>query len=119
MYQKAANYFGRRARSIFPVLPPERVARRIVRLAERRRVTIISLFGHLLRVATAIRPLMMERLVSRTAPTLQFQADAEPPQPGNAFNPHEPHAVEGGWRRYWAARALAPMSARVKRRPWF
>ena len=105
MYQKAANYFGRRARSIFPVLPPERIARRIVWLARNpRRESIVSLSGHLLRLAAALAPLLLERLVGRAGPPLQFQRDAEASGPGNAFEAREPHAIRGGWRRYWAGR---------------
>jgi short-subunit dehydrogenase len=49
IYQHAANYMGRAARSIFPVHDAEKVANAILRLSRRpKRQVIISGFGHLI-----------------------------------------------------------------------
>lgn len=105
IYSKAGNYFGRQARSIVPVLAPERVARKIVRLTRRpRRETAVGIYGHLLKWFAAIAPMTLERLVARAGPALQFKPDAHSSGAGNLFESHGPQQVDGGWRKYWAAK---------------
>jgi short-subunit dehydrogenase len=105
IYHKAANRFGRKARSIFPVLAPERVAAKIVGLVERPRgETAVGATGVLLRLAAALAPMLLERIVARCAPPLQFEPEAQPPSAGNLFESQGPRTIDGGWRRYWADR---------------
>ncbi|HEX2216279.1 MAG TPA: SDR family oxidoreductase [Xanthobacteraceae bacterium] len=103
IYGKAGNYFGRQARSIVPVLAPERVARKIISLAERpRREVVVGISGHLLRWGATLTPMLLERIVGRLGPPLQFRRGAQPSDPGNLFGSAGPYAVEGGWKEYWA-----------------
>jgi NAD(P)-dependent dehydrogenase (short-subunit alcohol dehydrogenase family) len=105
VYSKAGNVFGRRARSIFPVIAPERVASVMVGLSERpRRVAVVGTLGHLLRFALALAPMLVERLIARIAPHLQFRPEPQSPTTGNLFASAGPHAVHGGWRAHWAQR---------------
>jgi short-subunit dehydrogenase len=105
IYSKAGNYFGREARSIFPVLAPERVASKIVRLAERpRREAVVGIYSHLLKWVAAIAPMTLERLVARAGPALQFKRAAESGSTGNLFESQDPQRVNGGWKEYWAAK---------------
>jgi hypothetical protein len=102
IYQKAANGFGQRARSIFPVYSAETIANAIVRAAEHpRREVVVGGFGHLIRFAARLAPMLLERLIGRIAPLLQFQEESQALTDGNAFIPTEPHATHGGWKRYW------------------
>lgn len=105
IYAKAANYSGRRARSIFPVLAPVRVARTIVRLAERpKRETVIGLTGQFLRLAALLAPGLLEHAAALAGPKLQFKREPQPPGEGNLFSSAGPDTIEGGWREYWAGR---------------
>jgi short-subunit dehydrogenase len=105
IYSKAANFFGRRARSIIPVVAPERVARAIVSLTTRpRREVIVGMSGHLLKIGLALAPMLVERLIARFGPALQFQPEPQTPSAGSVFASKGPYAVEGGWKEYWAER---------------
>lgn len=106
IYNKLGNVFGRRARSILPVIAAERVARTIVSLSERpRREVIVGASGYMVSVALKLAPMLVERIVARAAPALQFEGDHESPTTGNLFAPTGPYSVAGGWKRYWADRA--------------
>jgi hypothetical protein len=50
--------------------------------------------------------MLLERVVGRFAPQLQFEDQPEPKTEGNLFAAREPHAIEGGWKDYWKARLL-------------
>jgi short-subunit dehydrogenase len=105
IYQKAANVFGRKPRSIFPVYASERVAEAIVGLMDRPRAElVVGSVGHLYKIASQIVPLFLERLIGRVAPGLQFQEQPTPSTDGNVFAAAEPHSCDGGWKRYWRAR---------------
>lgn len=105
IYSKAANFFGRDARSIYPVIAPERVARTIVSLAERpRSEVVVGVSGQLLYLAAVLAPRLTERLVARVGPRLQFKPEPQAPHPGNLFASAGPYEIHGGWRKYWAAK---------------
>jgi short-subunit dehydrogenase len=105
IYQHAGNFSGKAVRSIIPVYSPERVARTIVSLAERPRPqVIVSAFGKALALAARLAPGIVERMIGRLAPRLQFEQSAQDPAAGSLFQPHGPHETIGGWRDYWRAR---------------
>nr|WP_249797947.1 SDR family oxidoreductase [Bradyrhizobium sp. 199] len=107
IFSKLGNVFGRRARSIFPVIASERVAQTIVSLSERpRREVIVGASGYMLSVALKFAPMLVERVVARAAPAVQFEPGCESPTTGNLFAPTGPYSVAGGWKKYWADRAL-------------
>jgi short-subunit dehydrogenase len=102
IYQKAANAFGRQARSIFPVYASDRVARAILRLIEHPRAEVtVGVAGQIIIIASRISPMLLERIAGRFAPIMQFQPVSASPTNGNVFSAREPHSVEGGWKRYW------------------
>lgn len=107
IYQKASNLMGKRSRAIFPVYSPQFVARTIVWAVEHpRREVIVGSVGHLISVANRLAPMLLERLVGRLAPRLQFEDRREPATDGNLFLATEPHAINGGWKQYWKAKLL-------------
>jgi short-subunit dehydrogenase len=104
IYQKAANAFGRKARSIFPVDASDRVARIIVRLIDHPRAEVtVGVVGNTIKIAARISPMLLERIAGRFAPTMQFQTLAASPTKGNLFETSEPQAIDGGWKQYWSS----------------
>jgi NAD(P)-dependent dehydrogenase (short-subunit alcohol dehydrogenase family) len=111
IYQKAANYVGRRARSIFPVADPAQVARAILRLARHPwREVVVGWFGRLLSIGQRVSPSFVERIIARVGPRLQYVGD-EPTESteGNLLSPLGPHERLGGWREYWRRTLRHPM----------
>ena len=107
IYCKAGNYYGFEARSIVPVYSPERVARGVLRLAERpKREMRVGGLAHLLDLASRAAPGLTEALVGRFAPSLQFKSSAMGKTSGNLLESTGPYAVAGGWMEYWAERIL-------------
>ena len=71
----------------------------------------------MLGIALKLAPMLVERIVARVAPVLQFKPDPQPPTMGNLFTPIGPYSVGGGWKSYWAERAtrlFRPASANVQ-----
>lgn len=111
-YLNSANYTGRALRPVPPVVPPERVAERIVDLAlrPRRSVRVGSLNASA--VAYALAPEPIGRLTARLGERFLFRAvpraDASD---GGLFETVPGEAeVRGGWgilERRWARRAVA------------
>lgn len=103
IYQKAANYSGRAARSIFPVGNAARVAAAILKLATHpRREVVVGGFGKLLVLGDRFAPRLLEGLVARLGPRLQFDSTlVVEPCNGNQTATSGPHQVSGGWRDYW------------------
>lgn len=104
-YQRAANFTGRAARAIAPVYAPEKVAAAIVHAVEHPRAEIVvGGFGHLLALSARMTPRLLERVVARIGPAVQFRKRPAAPSTGNLERPDAAHAVGGGWRAYWASR---------------
>jgi short-subunit dehydrogenase len=100
IYQHAANRTGRRIHPIPPVVDPDRVARAIVRAAERprrRRVvgvvqgSFLALHAVAPSAADRVLAVTMNRLGLRRRPTLPTSGTVDAPDPGS-------NAVSGGWR---------------------
>lgn len=103
IYDNSANFTGWEMRSIVPVYGPQRVAKAIVRAAHGGNGEIIvGTYGYALDVATRLSLSLVNRLVGRLGPKLQFGQSASNPSTGNLYHGDSVHAVEGGWRAYWA-----------------
>jgi NAD(P)-dependent dehydrogenase (short-subunit alcohol dehydrogenase family) len=101
IYQHAANYLGRRARPLPPIIAPERVARVIVGLADRPRASVIVGLTQRLGIpAHRIAPRLAGWLTTRVMNRIAVQPEPAPETPGTVFEPRpESNAVSGGWRR--------------------
>lgn len=102
IYQKGANYVGRKARSLVPLYDVERVAKAIVQLADRPRAeTIVGTYGYLMSLVLRLSPSLVEQIIGRLAPNIQFEATEVPAHHGNLFESWGENSKHGGWRRYW------------------
>lgn len=108
IYQKAGNLSGRKVRTVLPVYRTERAARVIVRAASwRRREIKVGGFAVILDLASRIAPSLLEPLLARVGPWLQFRSQQHPNYDGNLFEAAPPFDVSGGWRTYWAQKIAA------------
>ena len=109
IFHHAANYTGREVRPVPPVVAPDRVARRIVRLAERpRRQVIVGGAGHLLNFAHKITPQrVFVALTPRAFALTALGREGVPPTDGNLFEPmHDSNRVSLDSQRSSVGRAL-------------
>jgi short-subunit dehydrogenase len=101
LFENAANFAGRAARPMPPVLSPEEVAAAIVRVVERPRREVFV--GHAARMATlmhSLSPALFERSMARQVDRNHFQRRPAAPDSGNMLEPvGEGAYVHGGWRR--------------------
>jgi len=92
IYQHGANYMGRKARAIAPVYDPAKVAAAIVRLAESPRDQVVfSGFARWLAATAILAPSIVERVVARFAPQLQFTRCVAEVSAGNLFQNTDNH----------------------------
>jgi short-subunit dehydrogenase len=113
IYQKAGNYFGWKARSIFPVYSPERAATIIVRLAERPRAEIlVGGFAYAVALGARLAPGLLQRLIGKAAFSLQFQPETSAAGSGNLFESIAPGSARGGWIEYWRGKMRAGRNGR-------
>lgn len=99
-YQHAANYTGRAVKTMPPVIAPERVARVIVRMAERpRREVFVGNVPRMLFLQSLMTPGMTERMMAKLGDKQQLRVDASaPPTSGALFAPMaEGVTASGGW----------------------
>jgi short-subunit dehydrogenase len=99
-FQHAANYTGRTVKPLPPVISAERVARAIVRLAERpRREAFVGLMARQYWLQHLLAPGLTERTMAYMADRLQFAPDRPAPSTtGSLFAPMPDGAgVSGGW----------------------
>ena len=101
IYYQAANYAGRVGRPPPPIDPPEKVARAIVRLADRpRRKVEVGPFNRLIVLGFRTMPWVFERLVTPLMKVAALSREAVPPTEGNVFAPvGGQEAVHGRWPR--------------------
>jgi NAD(P)-dependent dehydrogenase (short-subunit alcohol dehydrogenase family) len=106
LFQHAANFTGARVRALPPVYPPERVARRIVRLARRpRREVYVGGAAHAMSFLWSASPRLAEAFLARFVDRGQLDRGApRSATSGNAFGPEAPAAVAGGWKPRGMAR---------------
>jgi NAD(P)-dependent dehydrogenase (short-subunit alcohol dehydrogenase family) len=104
VFQRAANYSGRRPRAIPPAASVERAAATIVSCARRpRRVATLGLTGWGLRAGHRVAPGLTMRFVAQASARLLMTGDPAPDSPGATVGPagvpDVPAAASGGWRR--------------------
>jgi NAD(P)-dependent dehydrogenase (short-subunit alcohol dehydrogenase family) len=101
IYQHAANYAGRAVKAMPPVYAAERVARAIMRCAERPyRERFVGTIAHVLGVHSVVLPGLTERLLALFTDKQLFYRDRPAaPHPGNVFQPMaEGTDLSGGWQ---------------------
>ena len=87
-YRLAANYSGRAAEPGGPLADPEKIARAVVRCAERPRPqVIVGNSVRTLELAHALFPGLVERAVARTIEKGFLTEEPQEPTPGNLFEP--------------------------------
>lgn len=100
IFQNAANYTGSQVRALEPVYDPAYVARKIVKLAQKpRRSVIVGPAGKLMAFQHAHSPRLYERMLAKfTDRDMLTHAEAKPTS-GNLFQPMEQNTgMYGGWR---------------------
>ncbi|MBG6183301.1 NAD(P)-dependent dehydrogenase (short-subunit alcohol dehydrogenase family) [Arthrobacter sp. CAN_A214] len=102
IYQHAANYTGKRIHPLPPVVDPLRVARSIMRVADRpRRVTIVGRTQGAFLPFRALLPRAYEPLVAAVMRSVMLRGGNIAPSAGNVFAPDpdpDTYSVSGGWR---------------------
>jgi NAD(P)-dependent dehydrogenase (short-subunit alcohol dehydrogenase family) len=112
MYQKAANHFGKEARSIVPVYQVERAARAIVKASKHpKREIRVGGFATAIDLGCRVAPGLVERSISRLGPRLQFSDIPRERSDGNLYESTLPEAADGGWRQYWMRKLRTGRSA--------
>ncbi len=106
-YRLAANYSGRAMGFDGFLASPEKIARVVVRCAERpRREVVVGNSVRTLRLAHALAPGIVERAVARTVERGLLRQEPGEPSPGNL---HEPSSrwtgTDGGFNREAGRRA--------------
>ncbi len=106
LFQHAANFTGARVRALPPVYPPERVARRIVKLARRpRREVYVGRAAHAMSFFWSVAPQLAEAFLARFIERGHLdRAARRSVSSGNAFGPEAPVGVTAGWKPRGAAR---------------
>lgn len=112
LFDHAANYTGHALRAMPPVYDVERVAHKLVALAERPRqdvsVGLMPILSGLVR--TFVRPLH-EWLMPRQVLRGHLGRSGAPERPGNLFQPTGPGGASGGWKRFRPAAAIGALAA--------
>ncbi len=100
LFQHAANFTGRAAKPLRPILRPERVAAAIVRCAKRpRRELIVGASGRQLVLLHALAQGVFERLMTRNVEREHFRQEEISATEGNLRRPMEEWTgVTGGWK---------------------
>jgi short-subunit dehydrogenase len=112
IYQHAANYSGRHAHPLPPIVAPERAAAAIVRVLRRpRRTAVVGRTQAMLVPVRLVAPAFFTRAVRPVMDLFALRRGGVAPSPGNVFEPQpELNAVDGGWR--WPAPLrLLPLAA--------
>lgn len=108
VFRHAANYTGRTIRPVPPVASPQRVARAIVRCAQRpRREVTVGQLHHVASWGHALLPRTYGELAPRAMRFVAIGKDPSPHDDGNVFVPQpDLDAVRGGWRNRGARLAV-------------
>jgi short-subunit dehydrogenase len=115
IFRHAANYTGRTIRPVPPVASPERVARAIVRCAERpRREVNVGQLHHMASWGHALLPRTYSEIAPKAMRLVAIGKDPSPHDDGNVFDPQpDLDAVRGGWRNRRARAAVGLGGAAV------
>jgi NADP-dependent 3-hydroxy acid dehydrogenase YdfG len=99
LFDHAANYTGREMRAMPPIYRPERVARAIVRCAERpRREVLVGGAPFMMSLMQLLTPWLFERVMPQLVARTHLQRRAGRDTRGNFRQPLPPHADRGGWK---------------------
>jgi short-subunit dehydrogenase len=101
LWQRAANYSGRKVKPLDPVHPVEQVAGVILGLAEHpRREVFAGATGWVLAEQHRAAPEATEAVAARLAPVSLFQDAPAEPTAGSIFDPQDHEGgASGGWMR--------------------
>jgi short-subunit dehydrogenase len=115
LFQHAANYTGRRAKTFPPVYPAENVAKAIVKAATHpKREVYVGNAGRLFNLQMKFMPAMAERAAATMVDKGHLDDTPAPPTSGNLFEPMMVGSeVSGGWKATGSspARRLATVGA--------
>jgi hypothetical protein len=118
IFHHAANYCGKEAKPVSPIVDVDRAARAIVKCARRPRGELsVGFAGHAVAIGTGLIPRpVFERIAGRLFARAALGSKAQEPTPGNVLRP-EPqlNRVVGGWRNGSSSRParLAAIAAAV------
>lgn len=103
IYHQAANYAGRVGRPPPPVDSPEKVARAILRCADRpRRHVSVGVANGIVQLGFTLVPGVYDALVTPLLERFALAREDVAPTDGNAFSPNPASAaVHGRWGRHW------------------
>ena len=106
IFEHAANYTGREAKPVAPVIGPDRTARAIVSCVRRPRAEIaVGQVGHGVAVGGGLIPRQLfERIAPKLFEMTALNGHPTDDGPGNLFEPTA-NRLDGGWRRPTGARA--------------
>ncbi len=109
IFAHAGNWTGKALKALAPAYPPEKVAKRIVKLAWKPKArTVVGGAARLTILQHLLAPRLTERTLATQVEKTHFAKGAQPPTPGNLFEPVEHGAGEtGGWRRERRVRPAA------------
>src|SRR5215212_7652838 len=84
LFQHGANFTGRAAKPLRPIIHPSRVAAAIVRCAKRpRREVVVGLSGRQMIITHKLAPALMERVMTRNIEREHFRSEPLAATPGN------------------------------------
>ena len=100
LFQHAANFTGRAAKPLRPIIHPGRVAAAVVRCAKRpKREVTVGLSGRQMLAFLTLAPALFERVMTKNVEREHFRADEVPATRGNLRDPMPDWTgVTGGWK---------------------
>src|SRR3954447_23088497 len=100
LFQHGANFTGRAAKPLRPIIHPGRVAPAIVRCAKRpKREVVVGLSGRQMIATHKLAPALMERIMTRNVEREHFRSAPMPATPGNVRDAMPDWTgVTGGWK---------------------
>lgn len=100
LFQEAANYTGRNARAMPPVIPAEAVASAILGVVRHpRREVFVGRAGRGMVTARMLAPSAMDAVMARNVDSQHLDDTPAPPTRGNLFEPMPEWArISGGWQ---------------------
>lgn len=105
LFDHSANFTGKRARPMEPVVSPERIAAAIVSCIKRPRAELlIGLTPRMVVGLHTLAPRLLERVMATNAELLHFTRQKQDATRGNLYAPvADGEGVSGGWRETPAA----------------
>ncbi|HEV7292911.1 MAG TPA: SDR family oxidoreductase [Devosia sp.] len=100
VYQRAANYLGRKMQPVYPRYRPETVADAVLSAVDHpRREVYAGKIGGLVRMAKALAPGLSEQFTGAAVRLLEVRDEPERTSAGNVFEPiSDEWKVDGGWK---------------------